>query len=232
MHVTSNTISSLGNLCVKNQSFEKIKASGSCNLDNITCTGLLVCSGSAQIKNSHLGTIKVSGAIDLRNSTAENVAASGNFYALDCLKLRNINTSGHASFVNCENVNEIVASGSLSLLTTQVDGNVIHSGKDLHINDTKIAGRLECVDSVKVNNSFINELIIKRDKSSSYSFEFFGIFKFSKQSPNAHEPVVELIGKNCIVNSISFEEGCSGKVILKDGANVSGTILRGVLVRA
>lgn len=232
MQVNGNSIVNSGSLCVKNQTFEKIKSSGSCNLDNITCTGPLTCSGSAQIKNSHLHTIKVSGNTDLRNSTADNVTASGNFHALDCLKLGSIHASGHASFVNCENVNEIVASGSLSLLTTQVNGNVIHSGKNLHISDTTITGKLECIDETKVNNSSIDEIVVKRDKSSSYSLEFFGIFKFTKQSHNTSEQVVELIGKNCVVNSISFEEGCSGTVILKDGAKVTGKILRGVLVQA
>lgn len=215
MYVNGNTINTFGNLSIQNQTFERINANGKCDLDNITCTGPLICSGNAQVKNSHLNKIKLSGDLDLQNCTANNITTSGHFYASNCLKMGVINASGQAYLVNCEDVQGIISSGSLSLLTTRVNGDVVHLGKDVHITDSTITGKLECRDNrIIIDNSSINEIFVKRDHE--YSFE----------------QIVELIGKNCVVDSISFEEGCTGRVILKDGAQFTGNIQRGVVESA
>lgn len=225
------TLNSSGNLSVQNQVVETIKCSGITTLDNITCLGPLTCSGSIKVNNSQLSTMKVSGSTELRNSTATNIVASGHFYASDCLKIGEVQAAGNAHFVNCSEVKEIKCSSSLSLLTTRVGGDVIYSGMDIQINDSVIAGKLECTDKkIIIHNSTIEKIIVKPvNHSFSYFFNFFGI-EFAKQAVTTpFEQVIELIGKNCTVGSIYFEEGVRGRVILKEGAKVTGEIYNGSL---
>jgi hypothetical protein len=170
--------------------------------------------------------MNVSGSTDLRNSIATDIVASGHFYASDCANLGKVKTSGHAHFVNCKEVKEIKASASLSLLTTRVEGDVTHSGTDIQVNHSVVTGKLECADrKIFVNDSIVKKIIVKPINTSfSYSFEFFGI-KFAKQETSTSpEQVIELTGKNCVVGSICFEEGVKGKVVLKNGAKVTGEI--------
>lgn len=225
--VSNHSVSHSGNLSISNNEFENLKISGNCNLSNITCTGPLVCSGSARIENSNLNIVKASGNIELHNCMTDQVFSSGHFYALNCAKLGAVNTSGQTHLINCKNVSGILASGSLSLLNTYVSGNVIHLGIDVEINQSTIAGKLECLDrKIKIHNSTADEIVVRRNPNS-YSFECFGIFKFNKEAFTSPEYVIELIGKQCVINSISFENGCVGKVILKDGAKVTGKVIRG-----
>lgn len=214
-------INSSGNLSVQNQVFDRIDSSGITKFDNIKCLGPLVHSGNITLKNSQLNTMKVSGSIDLRDSTATDISTSGHFYASDCLNLGKVEASGQAHFINCSEIEEINVSGGFSLLNTRVKGDIIHSGKDLQINDSVINGKLECADrKVVVNNSSIEKIIIKSAGDFKFSFKCLGmeLEYFNKQ-------IVELSGKNCVVGSIYFDEGVKGVVILKNGAKVTGKIV-------
>lgn len=230
MHINNNSIYKFGNLSLSDKTFEKIRSMGKCNIDNVVCTGPLICTGKSQIKNSRLYTIQASGNTELKDSSASNVTVSGHFFALDCIKLGNLQTSGDTQLHRCKNVENIVASGSLNLQTSQIHKDVTYTGKNLKINNCVISGKLECVNRVLINNSSINEIVVKNGNSYSYSFEI-GFFKynFTKQFNDNTEQIVELAGENCIVNSITFSEGCFGKVILKNGAKVTGEIIRGAI---
>lgn len=230
--VGNSAMNHAGSWAAQHQVFETIRGSGATRLDDVCCQKDLSCSGSTMIKDSRLNTMRVSGETELRNSTAGDISASGNFYASDCPKLGDVKTSGHAAFVNCGDVQGVVASGFLSLLGTRVEGDVRHSGRELQINQSTINGKLECSDrKIALTDSSVQAIIVKPCNSSSYSYslEFFGIKLSKQQVASSSEYLVELVGKNCIVGSVSFEEGINGRVVLKNEARVTGQVSGGVL---
>ena len=220
--INFNSFNALGNVSLGNQVFESLNTNGKAQLNGITCEGPLVTSGDTQVQNSQLKSVRSSGEMDLHHSTADALTVSGRLYASDCPKLGHIQAAGQAKLENCPDVQGIVAAGSLSLTKTRVKGDVVYSGQEAQIEESTITGKLECSsERVEIRNSSIEKIVIKPEHNAGF-YEFFW-FKFLKPTPIS-EQVVVLIGKNCSVGSISFAEGCKGKVILQEGAKVRGEI--------
>lgn len=224
-----------------------------CNkiLEGETRTEPFTSSRHVQLKNSHVGSVQVAGDIDLCSSTAGNILVTGKLDAHNCAKLGMIEASGHIHMTNCVDVEGVKGSQELSLLRTQVSGNVKHEslhvhieqvervGSEVNINESAIAGKLECNDrKVKISNSFVNEVVMKRYELPPTFVELMPFFnslnkkaaEHIKKYTSSSEQVVELSGTNCVVNSITFPEGVAGKVILKNGAKMAGSVIRGVVI--
>ena len=91
------------------------------------------------------------------------------------------------------------------------------SGNRQEITDSTITGTLECAAKiVKISNSTIGQIVIKPANSST-TFEFFD---WKIYTDTNSEQIVELSGKNCRVDSVSFEDGAVGKVLLRKGATM------------
>lgn len=235
-----NHVSISGYSAVSDQTVQSLTISGKAYINHVTCTDSLTCSGKADIDSSHLHSVRISGYMGMRQSTADEITVSGHLRAEDCPMIGNIRASGQLHLVNCAQINDIRASGALSLLHTNVQGDVIHTGRELQMTDSRIEGKLTCSDQkISINQSYVNEIVVKGGEKqlvlfgNVFSFNIqFGNFKFFRHYGTTSEPVVELSGPNCVVHSISFEKGISGRVILKNGAKVMGPVLRGTIVEA
>lgn len=220
-----NSMSFSGNCSIQNQSVQNFSASGNCYVDGLSCKDLFHSSGFSQIQSSKLNKVTTSGSTKIFQSTMNEIRSSGYLQASDCPRLGNVTTSGSTSLTRCKDIQEIVSSGAFHLAFSQVSGNVRSSGHRSEITDSAITGTFECAAKVvKVSNSTIGKIVIKPSKSN-VSFFFMG-WKIGSETNS--EQIVELFGKNCRVDSISFEDGAVGKVVLRDGATmpkVSGLTL-------
>lgn len=243
MHINNHVVSIAGQSNLSDQTINKLNISGNAHVDHVTCTDSLTCSGKVLISSSRLCSVHISGSAEMHQSTAEEITLSGRLRAENCPELGIIKASGQLDLINCMRVSQITASGSLSLLSSLVQGDVIHTGRDLQMNGSRIAGNLTCCDQhVSIHQSAVNSIIVKKAEGNNFSFNLkgfsfnlnigSGIFNFFKQDCKPVEQVVELNGSHCVVNTILFEEGVIGRVILKNGAKITGQVLRGTVLEA
>lgn len=220
----NNDISFSGNVSLANQIVRNFHGSGVCKLINLICENFFTFSGRGEIKSSKLNEMKVSGNTLLIESIAGKIRSSGRFQATDCPKLQEITGSGFVGLERCSEVGEIVATGGFALKTSKVSGNVTISGHDASIDNSTIAGTLECAEKiVKISNSIIEKIVVKPTRKTSGPRWEFRIWSFSISfgSPfKEQEQVIELSGEKCQIGSIAFEEGATGKVLVKAGASV------------
>jgi hypothetical protein len=215
-------ISFNNSIAAENYTFESLNTSGAAQLNGIKCKGPLVTQGDTQIRNSELKSVKSCGEVDLRYSTAGAMTVSGRFYASNCPQLGSIQAAGFTKLENCPDVQGIVAAGELFLTRTRVYGDTVYSGAQAQIEESTITGTLECSsERLEIRNSSIQHIVVK----PTHNFGFYDLFwlRFLRPTPIS-EQVVVLTGKSCNIGSISFVEGCKGKVILQDGAKVRGKI--------
>jgi len=234
MNVNNHHVAISGYSSLSHRTVDQLTVSGKAVVENVTCKHSFTCSGKVDVCSSTFHSAHISGYAAIRQSTAAEISVSGHLRAEDCPNLGSIKASGQLHLVNCPQVDHIQSSGTLSLLHTKVVGNVKHTGSDLQITNSLIAGKLTCSDKkIVIHQSYVNEIIVKKAESSfnifCWNINIAG-FKFFRHDGASSEQVVELDGPLCEVNTISFEEGRIGRVILKNGAKVLGPVLRGTVV--
>jgi len=221
---SNNDVSFSGNVSLANQIVRNFHGAGVCKLINLICEKFFTFSGRAEIKSSKFNEMKVSGSTSLVESTAGKILSSGRFQATNCPRLQEITGSGFVGLDRCPEVGEVVTTGGFALKASKVSGNVTIQGREASIDDSTIAGTLECADKiVKISNSSIQKIIVKPIHENSGPRWEFRIWSFSISfgSPlEGQEQVIELSGEKCRIGSIAFEEGAVGKVLVKAGASV------------
>jgi len=171
--------------------------------------------GPVILHNQEFQVLTIYGVAKLTNVIAEQVEVQGTA-TLHAVEARNMNINGAVTAQNVKISENIMLNGSVLLDNTQVMGST-------HIN-----GALEAKKSVLHDIDIATEKIVLQDcqvgtitmKKNRPGYNFLGINTTKTQ-------VVEL--DNTIVNgNIIFEED-GGVVILKNNAQIKGTVTRGVI---
>ena len=164
-------------------------------------------SGFCSLQDQTIPFFRSSGSTILKNIVCKNdVTTSGSLTAKDC-DLNIVKVSGSA-FFETSKINDFSGTGRIELKGSTIQN--CNTSGFLNIEKSSKIGDVTHSGNVRICNSEVKSILIKR--CSNHFFEFFGY----SQAPSLQ--TVELVGKDCKIGSITFEEGCQGEVVLKDGA--------------
>jgi hypothetical protein len=179
-------------------------SSGSTELEDVVCRDKVYTSGKLFAKDCDLPVVSTSGKSKIVSS-----------------KVKEFLGSGKTSFYDCH-IGKISTSGKLKLENSHVEGDVKSSGK-IRLDRSSIAGTLEATaEKIEICNSKVETILLK----PAQTVKVLGLFSFFSSPKESLHQKVELSGKETEVGKIIFSEDCVGEVVLTNGANWKGTVVR------
>lgn len=194
----------MGNVRLVHHQTPFVMSSGLTELEDVVCHHKVCTSGKLLATNCDLPAVFTAGKAKIVDS-----------------KVKEFFGSGKTSFYDCS-IGKISTSGKLKLENSCVAGDVKHSGK-IKVDRSSIEGILESSgEKIEICDSNVGTILLKPVQTAKVR-GFFSLFSSSK------DPVPQLIalsGKETKVGKIIFSEECVGQVILTNGADWKGTVVR------
>ncbi len=225
-----NNCKSSGSLQLKDVAIGgKCTTAGDATFDQVTITGSVRTAGDARIVNSKIvGKCVTSGDACIDTTTVgSNCMTSGDASLKNVTVAGNVTASGQIVLRDCQLQQAVAVSGSASMVNTKISGDVSLTGKLAQFEHCSCKALTLCPrnNSKTLFKSSSLANITVHNHGSSWTF-----CGFTFKSDNRCKRATIELDATTIYGDVLFKE-LTGTVVLRNGAQVTGQVIGGHLVK-